>query len=128
MGSGHGRWARTGDREFRLTFYSVLWKEGVVNGFHRVQSVITLSETGDEFTAHGHADFFDANWNVVFSTATDGKGTRLETQVKLVAPDHRPVLERLSKGLREQHPTKIPVSGRPATGRLPHYNLIITGS
>ena len=24
--------------------------------------------------------------------------------------------------------TKIPVSGRPATGRLPHYNLNITGS
>jgi hypothetical protein len=37
--------------------------------------------------------------------------------------DHRPVLERLSRGPRERHPTKIPVSGRPATGRLPQCNL-----
>jgi hypothetical protein len=51
MGPGQGRWVRTGSREFRLTFYAVLWKEGVVNGFHRLQSTIILPENGDEFTA-----------------------------------------------------------------------------
>lgn len=66
-----------------MTFYEVIWKEGVVNGFHRLQSTITLSENGDEFTAHGDADFLDSNWNVVFSTTTDGKGTRLETAARL---------------------------------------------
>jgi hypothetical protein len=87
MGPGQGRWTRTGAREFRLTFYAVIWKEGVVNGFHRLQSTITLSENGNEFTAHGHADFLDANWNVVFSTTTDGKGTRLETPARLETAD-----------------------------------------
>jgi hypothetical protein len=64
---------------FRLTFYSVLWKAGVVNGFRRVQDTLTLSESNDEYTGHAEADFLDANWNVVFSTSSDVKGTRLET-------------------------------------------------
>jgi hypothetical protein len=79
LGPGCGRWAVTGDREFRLTFYSVLWKAGVVNGFQRVQDTLTLSESSDEYTGHAQADFLDANWNVVFSTSNDVKGTRLET-------------------------------------------------
>ena len=29
LGPGYGRWAATGDREFRLTFYSVMWKAGL---------------------------------------------------------------------------------------------------
>jgi hypothetical protein len=28
LGPGYGRWAAKGDREFRLTFYSFMWKEG----------------------------------------------------------------------------------------------------
>ena len=28
---GYGRWAQTGDREFKLTFYAVLLKDGEVN-------------------------------------------------------------------------------------------------
>ena len=28
LGPGYGRWAAKGDREFRLTFYSIMWKEG----------------------------------------------------------------------------------------------------
>jgi hypothetical protein len=79
LGPGCGRWAATGGRVFRLTFYSVLWKAGVVNGFRRVQDTLTLSESRDEYTGHAEADFLDANWNVVFSTSSDVIGTRLET-------------------------------------------------
>ena len=79
LGPGCGRWAARGDREFRLTFYSVLWKAGVVNGFQRVQDTLTLSESSDEYTGHAETDFLDANWNVVFSTSSDLKGIRLET-------------------------------------------------
>ena len=35
---------------------------------------------------------------------------------RAVQVEHRPVLERLSKGLREQQPSEGPVSARPATG------------
>jgi len=79
LGPGCGRWAATGNREFRLTFYSVLWKTGLVNGFQRVQDTFTLSESGNEYAGHAQVDFLDANWNVVFSTSSDLKGTRLET-------------------------------------------------
>jgi hypothetical protein len=79
VGLGCGCWAAQGDREFRLTFYSVLEKAGLVNGFQRVQDTFTLSESSDEYTGHSKADFLDANWNVVFTTSSDIKGTRLET-------------------------------------------------
>jgi hypothetical protein len=79
LGPGYGRWAATGDREFRLTFYAVMRKAGLVNGFQRVQNTLAVSESGDEYSGHAQVDFLDADWNVVFSTTRDVKGTRLET-------------------------------------------------
>jgi hypothetical protein len=79
-GSGYGRWAQTGDREFKLTFYAVLLKEGEVNGYMRVRSTMSLSESGNEFTAREcQVDFLDANWKVLDSENDEVKGTRLET-------------------------------------------------
>jgi hypothetical protein len=85
LGPGYGRWAAKGDREFRLTFYSVMWKEGLANAYQRVQETLVLSESGDEYTGHAQVDFLDANWNVLFSTASDVKGTRLETPAMPIA-------------------------------------------
>jgi hypothetical protein len=82
---GYGRWAATGDREIRLTFYALIWKEGHGNGYQRVQETLAMSEPGDEYTGHAQVDFLDANWNVVFSTTSDVKGTRLETPATLMA-------------------------------------------
>ena len=79
-GPGYGRWVQTGDREFKLTFYSILWKEGVVNGYQRVRSTMTLSDSGNEFTADKvQVDFLDTNWKVVTSDNDEVRGTRLET-------------------------------------------------
>jgi hypothetical protein len=82
---GYGRWAATGDRELRLTFYAIIWKEGLANGYQRVQETLAMSESGDEYTGHAQVDFLDANWNVVFSTTSEIKGTRLETPATLMA-------------------------------------------
>ena len=82
---GYGRWAATGDREIRLTFYAIIWKEGLGNGYQRVQETLAMSEPGDEYTGHAQVDFLDANWNVVFSTTSDVNGTRLETPATLMA-------------------------------------------
>jgi hypothetical protein len=79
IGPGYGGWAAVGEGEFRLTFYSVMWKAGLVNGFQRVQDTLILSESGDEYTGHAQVDFLDANWNVLFSTTSDAKGKRLKT-------------------------------------------------
>ena len=81
IGLGYGQWAATSEREFRLTYYCVLWKAGLVNGFQRVQDTLVLAESGDEYTGRAQVDFLDANWNVVFSTTSDVKGTRLETPI-----------------------------------------------
>jgi len=81
IGLGYGQWAATGDREFRLTYYCVLWKAGLVNGFQRVQDTLVMTESGDDYTGRAQVDFLDANWNVVFSTTSDVKGTRLETPI-----------------------------------------------
>jgi hypothetical protein len=82
---GYGRWAATGDREIRLTFYAIIWKEGHGNGYQRVQETLAMSEPGDEYTGQAQVDFLDANWNVVISTTSDVKGTRLETPATLMA-------------------------------------------
>jgi hypothetical protein len=84
--TGYGRWAATGGRELRLTFYAIMWKEGLGNGYQRVQETLVLSEPGDEYTGHAQVDFLDANWNVVFSTTSEVEGTRLETPTMLFAP------------------------------------------
>ena len=81
IGLGYGQWAATGDREFRLTYYCVLWKAGLVNGFQRVQDTLVLTESGNEYTGRAQVDFLDANWNVVFSTTSDVTGARLETPI-----------------------------------------------
>src|SRR5215471_4015733 len=47
VGPGYGRWAATGDREFRLTFYAVMRKAGEGAGFQRVQETLVLSDSGD---------------------------------------------------------------------------------
>jgi hypothetical protein len=82
---GYGRWATTGDRELRLTFYALMWKEGLGNGYQRVQETLILSESGDKYTGHAQVDFLDANWNVVFSAAGEVEGARLETPAMLMA-------------------------------------------
>ena len=66
-------------------YYCVLWKAGLVNGFQRVQDTLVLAESGDEYTGRAQVDFLDANWNVVFSTTSDVKGTRLETPIPAYA-------------------------------------------
>ena len=50
LGPGYGGWVATGEGQFRLTFYSVMWKAGLVNGYQRVQDTLDLSESGDEYT------------------------------------------------------------------------------
>jgi hypothetical protein len=79
-GPGYGRWAQTGDREFELTFYVVLLKDGEVNGYIRVRSTMSLSESGNEFTSSQCvAQFLDTNWKVLDSDQDEVKGTKLET-------------------------------------------------
>jgi hypothetical protein len=85
LGPGYGRWAAMSDREFRLTFYSVMWKAGLVTGYQRVQENLVLSESGDEYMGHAQVDFLDASGKVVFSTSSEVKGTKLEAPGMFIA-------------------------------------------
>jgi hypothetical protein len=74
-GPGYGRWAQTGDREFKLTFYAVLLKDGEVNGYLQVHSTLILSESGNEFTTRDcKVDFMDADRKVLDSDNDQVKG------------------------------------------------------
>jgi hypothetical protein len=75
---GYGRLVKTSDREYRLVFYYVLLKAGLVNGFARIQSDEVSPESGDEFTGHANWAQFDANWNLLINGTGEGKGARLE--------------------------------------------------
>jgi hypothetical protein len=89
LGPGHGRWAATGDREFRLTFYAVMRKAGEGAGFQRVQETLVLSESGDEYTGHAQVDFLDADWNVVFSTTVRRKAQDSNHLLRLCLSESR---------------------------------------
>jgi len=79
-GPGYGRWAQTGENEFKLTFYSVLLKDAEVTGYLRVRSTMILSDTGQDFASREcQVDFLDTNWKVLDSDNDDVRGTRLET-------------------------------------------------
>ena len=109
LGPGYGRWAATSDREFRLTFYSVMWKAGLVTGYQRVQDTLALSEAGDEYTGHAQVDYLDASGKIVFSTSSEVKGTKLETPAMQVA---QPAEEKLLMGVWAK---KIKTSGTERT-------------
>jgi hypothetical protein len=71
---------QTGDKEFKLTFYAVLLKDGPVNGYLQVHSTLILSESGNEFTTRDcKVEFMDANRKVLDSDNDRVKGRRLET-------------------------------------------------
>jgi hypothetical protein len=56
-------------------------KNGEVNGYLQVQSTLTLSESGNEFTTSDcKVDFMDADRKVLDSDNDQVKGTRLETR------------------------------------------------
>ena len=96
LGPGYGRWIATSDREFRLTFYSVMWKADLVKGYQRVQDTLVLSESGNEYTGHAQLDFLDANGNVVFSTTSDVKGSRLDTPIPAMLAGQTPEKNQLA--------------------------------
>jgi hypothetical protein len=50
-----------------------------VNGFQRVQDTLVSVGLERRVRRNAHTDFLDASWNVVYSTTSDVKGTRLET-------------------------------------------------
>jgi len=79
LGAGYGRWIQTGDKEMRMIFYFPLLKEGVINGFSRVDGTVVLTESGDDFSAQSRTEFLDPDLKVLLTVASEGKGTRLET-------------------------------------------------
>lgn len=79
VGTGTGTYVSTGEGNFRFTFYRIITGAGLITGYQRVSGTITLSASGNETFDRAQADFYDVNWNVLFSATTDAYGTRLQT-------------------------------------------------
>lgn len=78
---GHGVWMRTGDRQFAATQWHLrLDAEGNFVGYTKAWLDITLSETGDEFTARLRRDYTDTQWNPVNIAYPTASARRLRVE------------------------------------------------
>jgi hypothetical protein len=78
---GQGLWARTGEGEFNLTFYGVLYGSSnnpQFQGTYRVRSRIITNEAGDQFSAPGKIDIFGPNGNLLFTFDSFASGKRAD--------------------------------------------------
>ncbi|HJQ23686.1 MAG TPA: hypothetical protein VKA60_07185 [Blastocatellia bacterium] len=76
---GRGEWIKTGDHEFALTFYGVLFvsfDNPTVIGTYKVRSKITLGASGTTFSAPAVIDIFDPAGNLLVTLSADVQGRR----------------------------------------------------
>lgn len=77
--AGQGLWAKTGTREFALTFYGVTIGDVTnpqLQGTYRVRSKLTLSLTGDEFEGPFLIEIYDSSGTLVFTVEGTAQGRR----------------------------------------------------
>lgn len=76
IGPLNGLWRRSGPHEFLFSLYTVVLRDGIVTGYHRVTNAVTIS--GDELTGTALAEFFDENGTRVFSGESALTGRRFD--------------------------------------------------
>lgn len=77
--AGQGVWAKTGTREFALTFYGVTIGDVTspqLQGTYKVRSKLTLSLTGDEFEGPFLIEIYDPSGALVFTIEGTAQGRR----------------------------------------------------
>lgn len=77
--SGQGLWAKTGTREFALTFYGVTIGDVTspqLQGTYKVRSKLTLSLTGDEFDGPFLIEIYDPSGALAFTVEGTVQGRR----------------------------------------------------
>jgi hypothetical protein len=82
MGAGIGQWVRMGDKEYHMTFYAVLSRDGVATGFYDAEATLILSDSGDEYTGESKSEFLDLNWKAVGRREGNITAKRLKTPEK----------------------------------------------
>ena len=84
IGTTHGEWARTGDREFGLTFVGFAFDDaGRFLATQRIRVAVRVDETSDSFSGPFKADFLAADGGVLASSG----GTVLGTRIRVELPD-----------------------------------------
>jgi hypothetical protein len=78
-GTGTGTYESIGKGKYRFTFYRLITANGVLSAYQRISGTITLYASGNKSIDHARTDFFDLNWNILFTAQTDAYGTRLPT-------------------------------------------------
>jgi hypothetical protein len=80
----HGAWARTGDRDFGLTFVGFAFDDaGRFLATQRIRVAIQVDEASDSFSGPFKADFLAADGGVLASSG----GTVLGTRIGVEPPD-----------------------------------------
>jgi hypothetical protein len=81
---GRGEWIKTGDREFALTFYGVLFvsfDNPTVIGTYKLRAKITLDASGMTYNAPALIDIFDPAGNPVVSIPASAQGRRAAVEL-----------------------------------------------
>lgn len=76
IGALNGLWRRSGPHEFVFSLYTVIMRNGIVTGYHRVTNTVTIS--GNELSGTALAEFFDQEGTRVFSGESALTGRRFD--------------------------------------------------
>jgi hypothetical protein len=80
----HGEWARTGDRDFGLTFVGFAFDDaGKFLATQRIRVAVRVDEVSDSFSGPFKADLLAADGSILAS----GGGTVLGTRIRVEPPD-----------------------------------------
>lgn len=80
--SCHGVWAHLEKRKFAGTFVELISDlSGNLVGYLKVRSVVTVSQSGDEYTGNSVAEILDPDGNVLFAVPVGNSGQRIQLQL-----------------------------------------------
>lgn len=81
IGTTHGEWLRTGDRQFAVTVVGIAFDEmGNFLATQRIRATITLGDTLDSFTAVSNAQYITPDGTVIDGGTVPVVGTRIAVE------------------------------------------------
>lgn len=76
----HGRWTRTGEREFAVTVIHLVSEGGQYQGTRKHGGIITLDATGNSYVAEWATEDFDRDGNPIASSVDARQGSRISVE------------------------------------------------
>ena len=79
--SGHGEWARIGDRQFTVTTIKLAYANSKLVATLRATGTLTLNDTLAGYTSTFKGEFRDPNGNLILATTGTTQGVRIGVDI-----------------------------------------------